>query len=270
MSSCLLQRTTRSQSLTDTGQIYFQSCKRILEEMYATDTLIRASQSSQEGPVRLQASTDFGLAHIVPLMARYSRANQEVKFDFSLTSSLPNLIEGRLDLAIWVTSKLADSNFIFTPLGEVATVYCASPDYIREKGAPEHADQLSEHRLLSAEPDPAEAFEEQVATSQLMVRTKEVASATQAAVCGMGIAMLPSYVAAEQMRKGSLVRVLPELEADTQTVYAMYYSRKFICRNVRCWLDFLKVQVPRRLAADRKTISSSAVRAGNWRCPGVS
>lgn len=253
----LLHRTTRRLGLTEVGERYLQRCRSILDEVDQAAAEARGAHLKPSGRLRVHTMTGLGLQHVTGLVARYSALYPEVVVELTLSQRNPDPIEDGQDVVLTFARELPDSQRIAQSLGQMYSVLCASPDYLARHGVPSGPADLRQHRYLRlldplyqdnwtlsdehGEYDvlPAEAFQVNVAES--------LARAAQA---GMGFCLLPSFVACQPLREGSLLRLLPEHRLRERNIYAIYPSRHFIDAKIRTWVDFLKAELPPLFAQD--------------------
>lgn len=252
----LLHRTTRRLALTEAGERYLQRCRLILDEVDEAAAEARGAHLTPSGRLRVHSMTGLGLQHLTTLIARYAEQHPEVVVDLSLSQRTPDLLEDGYDLIIAFARELPSSQKVAQLLGPMFSVLCAAPGYLQTHGVPRQPADLHRHRYLRLldplyedgvdaefEPLPAESFQVNVAES--------LAKAAQA---GMGVCLLPSFVAAPAMRDGSLVRVLPEHRLRQRNIYAIYPSRRFLDAKIRTWVDFLKAELPPLLEQDEQLL----------------
>ncbi|KRV78263.1 MULTISPECIES: LysR family transcriptional regulator [Pseudomonas] len=253
----LLQRTTRSVAVTEAGRRYFKRCKGILGEIDDAAAEAAGSLSRASGRLRLHAVTEFGLEHLTPLIAAYRERYPEVSIDLSLTQDTPALLEEGLDVLVTLSRGLPDSAFVAQRLGRVFSVLCAAPGYLHRHGVPRSPEDLREHRCLMLA-DPlfpdgwyfSEQAEEAPFAFEDVLRVNLPEAACLAAASGMGVCLLPGFVAARALREGRLLRVLPQLRLHGRDVFALYSSRRFLDAKIRTWVEFLKAQLPQAFASD--------------------
>ena len=257
LSARLLQRSTRSVVVTEAGQRYLKRCKAIFDEIAAASAEAGSSQSRVAGCLRLHTITAFGIEHLMPLVGGYQERYPELAIELSLTEATPALLEEGLDVLITLSRGLSDSDFVAQPLGRVFSVLCASPAYLARHGVPTSPEALHAHRCIKlADPLYPDGwyFEEKGRTSlfrfQDVLRVNQPEAACQAAASGMGLCLLPGFVAAKAMSEGRLLRVLADRRLHLREVYALYSSRRFLDAKIRTWVDYLKGHLPRAFERD--------------------
>ena len=240
----LLQRTTRSVTLTDAGE----SCLRRSQQMLALMENVEEETSNQgpalRGQLRVTCSMSFAYAQLAAAIADFLQRHPALKIDLNASEGALNLIESRIDLAIRISAE-PDPSLIGRVLAPCDSVLVASPEYLARMGTPQTPADLSAHRCLSYA-----NFGKSVWTLRRDAQTCEVKvashfSATEAtallwaAMAGGGIAMQPTYQANMHLREGRLQQVLPDWHLPAMQIYALYPSRKHLSPAVRALLDFL-------------------------------
>jgi DNA-binding transcriptional LysR family regulator len=145
--AALLHRTTRAISLTDEGRLLVEGARRLLAEADELETLIRLGVEKISGPIRLSAPIDLGRTYLVPVLDAFLAEHPDVSIDLNLTDGYVDLVAQGQDLAIRY-GELADSTLRVKRLGNNRRVVCASPAYLRDKGLPQHPDELARHECI--------------------------------------------------------------------------------------------------------------------------
>lgn len=143
----LLARTTRRQSLTEIGQLFYERCKALLADAEAAESVALDYSATPRGRLRVTAPVTFGTCSLAPMIARYLRRHPEVEVDLTLTDRFVDLVDEGYEVAIRL-GALADSTMIATPLMPYRLVACASPAYLAERGEPKTPAALAEHDCL--------------------------------------------------------------------------------------------------------------------------
>jgi DNA-binding transcriptional LysR family regulator len=240
----LLNRSSRSLSLTDAGRSYVAACKRILEDVEDAERAAAGEYTAPKGELMITAPIVFGRLHVLPVVMAFLEAYPEVDIRMVLTDRVVNLLEDPVDLALRI-GALPDSSLIATRLGTVRKVVCASPAYFAARSRPTAPAELGAHDCVTFEglmsPEAwvfgREESEKAVAIhSRLVVSTAE--AAIDAAVGGVGITRLFSYQVAAALRAGSLSIALSEFEPSPVPVSLVYAGRGRLPLKLRAFLDF--------------------------------
>ncbi|MNP30003.1 HTH-type transcriptional regulator DmlR [compost metagenome] len=177
-------------------------------------------------------------------VAAYVRRYPGVKVELQMLDRTVNLVDERIDLAIRTSNEL-DPNLIARRLSVCRSVVCAAPAYLSEHGVPQRVEDLSRHNCLTHAYFGHSLWHFEVAGQQVAVpvagniSANEAMTLQKAALASAGIAMLPTYQAADALRRGELVRLLPEAQPRELNLNAVYTSRKHMPATLRSMLDFL-------------------------------
>lgn len=240
----LMQRTTRKLSLTAAGEQTLPRCRRLLELAGDLQAAVQQPNDAPRGALRISVSTSFGQAQLAPAIADYVRRYPAVKVELQMLDRTVNLVDERIDLAIRTSNDL-DPNLIARRLTLCRSVICAAPAYLREHGTPLRVEQLSQHNCLTHAYFGHSLWHFEVDGQQVAVPVQGNISANEsmtlqgAALAGAGIAMLPTYQAADALRSGALLRLIPEAKPQALNLNAVYTSRKHMPATLRSMLDFL-------------------------------
>ena len=240
----LLQRTTRSVTLTDAGE----SCLRRGQQMLALMENVEEETSRHDGALRGQlrvtCSMSFAYAQMAAAIADFLVMHPQLKIDLNASEGALNLVEARIDLAIRISAE-PDPALIGRVLAPCASVLVASAAYLAQHGAPQQPADLAAHRCLSYANFGKSVWklqrgEEQTAVSVAShFSANEATALLQAVRAGAGIALQPTYLANPLVADGHLQVVLPEWQLPEMSIYALYPSRKHLSAAVRLLLDFL-------------------------------
>jgi DNA-binding transcriptional LysR family regulator len=242
----LLNRNTRGVSLTEAGALYYEKCKSIVRDVNEADNLVRRRQGEAHGLLRIGSSVAFGRRVVVPLVLDFMAHHPDLQVDLSFEDRYTDLVAQGIDVALRL-GKLADSSLGARTLGVNPWVIVASPEYLREHGAPVAPQQLGEHSVLiyssvqgndlwRLRSNTGEALTVPV-TGRL--RSNNLSGVLAAARSHLGIAALPWYVAADSLAGGSVVQVLREWQLPEQEIHAVYPSPKLVPSKVQTFIAYL-------------------------------
>ena len=244
----LLHRSTRGVTPTEVGALYYEKCKRISRDVEDAENLATLLQSGVGGQVRISTSLAFGRRVLVPVVLRYMREHPGVGIDLSFDDRYANLVEQGIDLAVRM-GRLADSTLGARYLGTNPWVMVASPAYLVEHPAPRVPADLAGHSCLiysSVQGDDRWSFtgptgvEISVPVKGLL-RTNNLSAVLEAARTGMGVAVLPWYVANDAVADGGVVPVMIDHVLPTQDVHAVYPSPKLVSTKVTHFIAYLQL-----------------------------
>ncbi len=241
----LLNRTTRRLSVTEAGAAYYRHCARILAEAEAAEQAASALQREPRGTLRVSAPDSFGWMHVAPAVPAFLKRYPNLAVDIKLSAAYVNLVDEGLDLAIRI-GVLEDSALVVRKLAPSRQVLCAAPAYLKDRGMPQTPDDLVSHNCLCADllswgdewRLAGKRGEVRVPVSGSF-RSNNAEMLRTAALDGVGIAALPTWAVAEQLRSGMLRRVLTAWEAPVSTIYAVYPGNRLMSMKVRAFVDHL-------------------------------
>jgi len=239
----LIQRTTRRLSLTDIGQAFHEQVVAILTAIEQAEAMVAGRIGTPSGRLRVSAPTSFGRMHIAPFLQDFLAENPGIALDIDLTDHFVDLLEERTDVAIRIGLP-PDNSLAAHRLAPNRRLLCASPDYVRAHGAPESPADLERHGVLAATGQlPWRLMGPKgplVVPGESLVRTNSSEVVRELVLAGAGIALRSTWDVAEQLRAGSLVRILPAYEGTSDVgIYAVRPRAELISPNVRAFIAFL-------------------------------
>jgi DNA-binding transcriptional LysR family regulator len=242
----LLNRTTRRVSPTEIGPAYYDRARRVLNDAGEADALVTSMQSAPSGLLRISVATDFGVNHLSPVVGDFLGECPDITVNMVLNNRYVELVSGGFDMAVRI-GELEGSTLRARKLTETSRRMVASPAYFEQYGHPQKIDDLNDHKLLHYSNQANSAVWKLIAPSgeKRQVRTagwltvNDGQSLLNAAISGLGIAYLPSFLYAEAMEKGLVEEAIPDLPIETQGVYAVYPPGRFTQPKVRAFIDFL-------------------------------
>jgi DNA-binding transcriptional LysR family regulator len=251
----LLQRTTRALALTEAGQRFFERCVTTVEGAQAAFDSVAELRREPAGLVRLSSPALLAqrcLAHILP---GYMTTHPKVSVFLEATDRTVNVIEERFDIAIRALPVIEDvAGLVAKTLGQSQRVLVVSPAFLDHDGRPEHPADLSKFNTVASTDD---IFDNGARwnftnlgtrTQQIEVKprlvTSDLRTRLQAAIHGIGIALLPEQVVSEPLKEGLIERVLPEWSAAKNILHLVYPTPRGMLPSVRSLIDYLLIHVP--------------------------
>ena len=216
----LFHRTTRKQSLTETGEIYFQHAYRIVADLDEAQLAVNRLTDTPSGTLHVTIEADFAVAFIAPILPDFLDRYPDVNVRISMTPDNMDLIEGGLDLAIRI-GHLEDSSLIARKLAVSHSLLCASPNYLATHGTPSHPSELTTHSCLSFRVKPGKnhwRFRMPAETVDVPIsgclNANSLSFLRSMAVTGRGIIMVPKWMVRDDLKHGHLVPVLEDFSLD--------------------------------------------------------
>ena len=240
----LLQRTTRSVTLTDAGESCLRRSQQMLALVENVEEETSRHGSALRGQLRITCSMSFAYAQLAAVVVDFLTQHPQLKIDLNASEGALNLVEARIDLAIRISAE-PDPALIGRMLAPCTSVLVASPAYLAQHGTPQLPADLAAHRCLSYANFGKSVWKLQRGEEVEEVRVGSHFSANEAtalmcaALAGGGVAMQPTYLASPHLADGRLQAVLPDWALPDMAIYALYPSRKHLSPAVRALLDFL-------------------------------
>ena len=248
----LLTRTTRSMSLTDHGQVYYEEAQHILEAVGEVEGRLRARTGTVRGHLRINAPNAYGQIVLSPLLPDFLDQHPELELTLTLDDRTIDMIEGGFDLSIRVHAQLPDSSLVARRISEVKQRIFAAPDYLARCGRPTALDDLHQHRIVGftiADHATKWTVIREGAQQELALNPKVSVGSSlvlrDLLIAGHGIGTLPDFISDAAEAQGALVRVLPEYELTRRHVFAVTASRLGRDAKVTAFLDFLRAATAR-------------------------
>ncbi len=249
----LLNRNTRGVSATEIGTLYYEKCKTIQRELEEADNLASLLASKVGGQLRVSTSVSFGRRVLTPLVLAFMRDHPDITIDLSFDDRYVNLVEQGVDVAVRM-GRLADSSLGARYLGLNPWVLVASPAYLDAHAAPVVPADVARHRCLvysSVQGDDRWQFGSAAADEialpasvrvQGPLRSNNLSALLDAARAGMGLAILPWYVAHDAVAAGTIVPLLADHALPVQEMHAVFPSPKLVPSKVTSFIGFLQEQ----------------------------
>ncbi|MFC3120206.1 LysR family transcriptional regulator [Agaribacter flavus] len=243
----LLTRTTRSQTLTESGRSYYQQSIRIIEDLAEIESSIKDQHYALSGNIRVSAPFSFGIKHLAPALRQFNDQHPDIKFDLDFNDRKVDLIEEGYDVAIRI-AKLSDSNLIARRLTQVRPVLCASPSYLQRYGEPRSVDDLltQGHVRLrySLVPDSWQLVAKD--GKEVSIKIPVILSANNGdylcdeAIAGRGLLFTPDFICYDAINAGLLKPLLcDQVQGKSIDAYAVYPQTRHLSQRLRRLIDFL-------------------------------
>lgn len=246
LATVLLTRTTRSLSLTEEGEWFYQRAVKILTEMAEAEGTLLMRREQPEGILRIDAATPFILHQLVPILGRFRERYPAIELQLNSSEGFINLMERRVDVAIRI-GELGDSSLRAMPLGRSRLRILAAPDYLKCHGTPRTPEDLAGHVLLGfISPDhlnhwPLLSREGDRLPVSPSLRASSGETLRQLALAGEGLVCLSDFMTGPDRESGALVEVLARSNSGaSRPINAVFYSDAQRDPRLRAWLDFLK------------------------------
>jgi DNA-binding transcriptional LysR family regulator len=241
----LLQRTTRSVTLTDVGARYLERARRILGDVEEAEGSVQDERTKPSGRLVVSAPVGFGRLHVSPVMSAYLKLYPEVAGELRLSDSVINLVEEGVDLAVRI-GHLPDSSLVGRHVGEMRRIVVASSDYLKKRGEPKMPDAVASHETIQFGAMAAsqdwrfvEDGRERRVTCAPRFTTNSADAAIQYAEAGGGLTRVLAYQAAEAIKAGRLQIVLAKFEEPPLPIHIVYPTSRLLSAKVRTFIDLV-------------------------------
>ncbi|EIN0285733.1 LysR family transcriptional regulator [Salmonella enterica subsp. enterica serovar Newport] len=250
----LLHRTTRKIELTEAGQIYFERCKRIVDEARLAHEQLGKMLAQPTGVLRVSLPVDFAMTYLASLIAEFAALYPDITFNLDLAPRRVDLVSEPFDVAIRI-GESENSQLIARILTSLTPRLYASPGYLARTGEPTKPADLEKHECLNLLRSNAWALHSGKKTAKVIVDGRFTLNSAgmirKLATLDMGIILMPEEIVADELRNGTLIHILPEWYGAAQPIYAMTETR-LIPVKTQIFIEFLR----ERLQPDKPLLSS--------------
>ncbi|MBY5581421.1 LysR family transcriptional regulator [Rhizobium leguminosarum] len=249
----LLNRTTRTLSLTEEGQMFYERGLRILVSVDEAEASVAGQDSTPRGVLRLTVDDAFGRLVVLPLLEKYLRAWPDIQVEVSFTDRLADIVEEGFDLAIRVGATATDTRLVSRVIATYKARLCASPSYLAERGEPRDVDDLAVHDcLISAGRNQRQGWRFRgeggswiKAQGRSRLRLDSGEAIRDAALAGLGIALLPDFLVTDDLAAGRLRQILADFETDDAKIVTLYPDKRLLEPRVRRFIDLIVEELGR-------------------------
>lgn len=251
----LFHRTTRQQSLTEDGQVFYERCVRALNELGEAQAALDAGRREPSGVLRVSVSVLFGRHCVAPVLWRLAQHHPQLSVEMSFTDSVVDLLEGGFDLAVRI-GPLADSTSLAArKLGTQNMAICASPAYLKRHGSPKTAADLKAHTgIVYGRRGNVRHWRIREGNRihdpriQSRLRFDDLQAIADAAIEGVGLAWLPCWMVARYVREGQLKLVMNCDHTVAGAIHAVWPQTPYPPSKTRAAIDALAAEIPAMIA----------------------
>ena len=243
----LFNRTTRRISLTEVGRDYYDRCSHIMREIEEAEEAVSSLQDKVRGTLRVTGTAAFSRREVIPRLGRFLESNPELNMEFELTDRRVDLVDEGIDAAIMLQEQVEDPSLVARKIAVNRRIIVASPEYLRRHGEPRTPEELLQHNCLTlynvARFNDWE-FEHEDGSPRVIhvngnFHSNTASALFEAAVAGLGLARLSTWLVAPYIRSGELVQILPEYTQESSAYYVLFPQGRHLSRKVRAFVDFL-------------------------------
>lgn len=246
----LFQRSTRRVHLTAEGALFFERCRRILDDLQDAEAMLSHAVQAPRGKLRVSLPT-IGYRFLLPHLTEFGRLYPEIEMDLDFNDSLVDIIEEGIDVAIR-SGSLPDSRLMARRLGPFRFVLCAAPAYLQRQGVPRTPTALEQHDCIryrfvttgklmdwTINTEPSDA----PLRLRSMLTCNNMEAVFAAAVDGLGIAYVPDFLVRDAVGEGRLQTVLDEYVVDRGQFWAVWSSSRHLTPKIRVFVDFIATRL---------------------------
>ena len=243
----LFHRTTRSMNLTESGTAFYQQSVRILEDLVEAENAITQAHVTLKGSIKIAVPYSFGLMHLSPAINEFLILHPQIEFDLDFNDRQVDIVQEGFDLAIRI-ADLEDSSLIARRLASIDHVVCAAPSYLEKHGIPKSPKDLANHQCLAYNllhdyklwrfTDGNKRMSN--ATINPHFKSSAGESLRDAAIAGLGVTYLPTFVVYQQIEQKQLIPILTDYKPLQINAYAIYPQTRHLSQRVRSFVDFLQ------------------------------
>lgn len=242
----LLNRTTRRVHVTESGAVFYEHCRHMLDAAEQAQASVARMQSEPQGRLRVTAEVGFATRHLLPAANEFQGKYPKVTIEMVVTGRVVDLAQEGIDLALRIAAQPAP-NVVARKLADNRLMLCASPAYLAKHGIPRTLEDLAEHSclLFPVHSDKGHwKFIRDGRTRSVAVPSRlvidDIEGIRYAVVSGLGLGILPTFMASADVRAGALAPVLQQYQVvGNLGIYLVYLPTRFVPRKVRAFVDFL-------------------------------
>lgn len=243
----LLQRTTRRVSPTDMGRAYYERCVEILAEVRAAELSITQMQAEPKGSLRINAPMSFGTLHLAEAIAAFMQRYPDIQVQMTLSDRFIDLIEEGFDVTFRISEPVAEESLIEHAIAQANLVICAAPSYLQKYGTPTHPDELINHSCLKYGHLATDSKwqligPERKYTVPIKCRcySNNGEVLRESAIAGVGIALLPTFIAGDALKRGQLVQILDNYCLAPLSARLCYATNRHLSTKIQLLTSFLQ------------------------------
>ncbi|MCX8699615.1 LysR family transcriptional regulator [Gilliamella sp. B2840] len=244
----LLNRTTRSQSLTAFGKQYYEKCLFILDEVKSSKILAQQFIEEPKGQLRISAPVSYGHFNLISVLSRFMKCYPKVNVDIQLSDRYVNLVKDDFDVVFRI-GELANSSFIARKLNSYQLIFAASPSYLAKHGVPTIPNDIKKHQCLiyqyvnPTKKDHLWPFSINGKVANIPIsgslKSNDTLALANAAVEGLGITMLPKSMLSELICQNKLLPILQDFLPPAREVHMLYKADKQQLPNLKMFIEFM-------------------------------
>lgn len=244
----LIYRSTRSFSLTPEGSQFYRQCLQIIEDINDAESSITKHSRSLVGTLRVTAPMSFGVSQLAPLISDFLSAHKDLKLELELNDRMADIISDNFDVGIRI-SKFEDTSLIGRKISAITHIAVASPSYLKKMGTPKSPAELNGHKgIVYSNKDPKDYWQfdtrkpnskAEISKISCSLKINNGDAIREAAIAGLGVAVLPSFIVDKAISEGRLRAILQDYQKPPVYLYAIYSSKKNTSAKIVAFVEFL-------------------------------
>ncbi|MEQ9491689.1 MAG: LysR family transcriptional regulator [Alphaproteobacteria bacterium] len=243
----LLNRTTRKLQVTEAGRVFYERCRRIVDEVEEARAAVTSLQASPRGVLRITAPVSYGLLHLSKLLPAFMQRYPDLRVDLGLADRKVDLLAEGIDVAVRI-GQMVDSSLVAKKITDFPRIVAATPSYWDANGRPETPDDLGRHNCFIYEYLPQGdqwEFRDPQSAAAIRVRVSGKLSSNngdillRAAEQGQGVSWIPGFFIDRQIKDGVLEEVLADYQAEPVGLYAVFPHSRHLPTKTRAFVDYL-------------------------------
>ncbi len=240
----LLNRTTRTSSLTNIGKTYYERAIKVVDDVVELNALAIDTKTSLTGVINFAAPLSFGLSHLSPAISDFINQHPDLTININFSDRQVDLVEEGLDFAFRI-ADLKDSTLISRKIAPINHLLCASSQYLKNYGTPQTPDDLKNHQLLQYSVSEANTW--QLTDKKEKLYTVNIKSKMMAnngdflkdmAIAGHGVLFSPTFISWKAIEAGELIPILTDFKLSFLNAYAVYPQARYLSQRSRILIDF--------------------------------
>ncbi len=243
----LLRRSTRKVSVTETGLVFYERCVQVLADLEEAEQEVSQLQAEPRGTLKINAPMSFGTLHLAPALAEFMACYPRLRVQLMLNDRFVDPLEEGFDITIRIAEIAPSASLKVHPLLPAPRVLCAAPDYLQQQGSPTHPSDLRHHSCLHYDYlATGGVWRLQGPDGDQTVRVEGVLCSNNAEVLkvaamqGLGIAMIPTFIAQQELAQGKLQIVLPAYHPPEIWVCMIYPPSRHLSIKIRLFREFIQ------------------------------
>lgn len=238
----LIARSTRKQALTNAGKKYLKHCKVILDMVSQAEAELKQEQHMPKGNIRISLPLSYGLRHLTDLLMSYAEKYPDISLDLDYSDRMVDVNTEGFDLAIRLATELAMSDIV-RKLDQCELILCAAPSYLKKHGMPTRVEELQLHRCLQYSHHSRWHLQDREKHTTFNVigniKANNGDALAKAAVAGMGISLMPDFIAEDYLRSSQLVPITTIKAKEPLGIYAVLPTNNYMPERIRLLLEYL-------------------------------